>query len=115
MTSKFLAHRLRGAGLVLFEVVRGAGGPTPSVSQLAGYTASVGGFVAYTLIRVGGMRAAQLNEVHETHTHVGAREHAADLVRGAADDADAGGEAVRLYGAPVHQLVLGQTGTYWFA
>jgi hypothetical protein len=44
----------RGAGLVLFEVLKGSsGGETPPSSvQLAGYSASVGGFVLYTLVRL---------------------------------------------------------------
>ena len=44
----------RGAGLVLFEVLRGAndGGAPPSALQLVGYSASVLGFVAYTGARL---------------------------------------------------------------
>lgn len=42
----------RNAGLVLFEVFRGGGDRAPTHLQLAGYTASVGSFFVYTLVRL---------------------------------------------------------------
>ena len=57
----------RGAGLVLFEVVYSNGNSlAPSTSQLAGYTASVCGFVGYTLVRVGGMNNSPGNTKSKT-------------------------------------------------
>jgi hypothetical protein len=46
----------RGAALVLFEVARahdGTADTPPTLLQLGGYGASLGGFVAYTWLRVG--------------------------------------------------------------